>query len=98
MHHPHMLHARTRVSLAIGASLAALMALAALPHPAFADGGLPTPLPNAVSGPTAQSLVGIAQAYGLTCDMYAGSNGDEWFCTRATGQVFYTAEFVAGSP
>lgn len=61
MHHPQMLHARTRVFLAAGATLGALalLTLTGLALPAFADGGMPTPLPDPISGPDTQGLLGV---------------------------------------
>src|SRR5437868_8621256 len=93
-----MLRARTRAYLAIGTTAAALMLLGGLARPAMADGGLPTPLPEAVSGPTAQSLIDAANAIGLECSLNPGANGDEWYCGRPNGNVYYTAEFPADAP
>ena len=95
MHHPQMLHARTRVTLATGATLAALLGLAALAHPVLAD-GLPTPLPDAISGPLTQTLLDAVEAQGLSCELTSGPPADEYACSRTVGnRVFYVANFYA---
>lgn len=88
-----MLRARTRVSLAIGTTAAAVLMLAGLARPVMADGGLPTPLPEALSGPVTQILLDTAQSLGLTCETFNGQNGAEWSCNKQTGNVYYIAEF-----
>src|SRR5689334_12026132 len=94
MHHPRMLRARTRVTLAACATLTALAALAGLARPALADGGLPTPLPSITAGPSTQTLLAAAAAHGLKCDPYAGPNGPEYSCfVEVVPQVYYSAEF-----
>lgn len=98
MHHPRMLHARTRVSMATGATLVALLALAAIARPALADEGLPTPLPDSVSGPPVQTVLDTATTLGLECVTFTGTNGDQYSCARNTGDVYYIASFYTSDP
>lgn len=93
-----MLRVRTRVSMATGATLIALLALATLAHPALADEGLPTPLPESVSGPPVQTVLDTALAMGLECTTFAGPHGDQYSCTKATGDVYYIADFLTSDP
>jgi hypothetical protein len=88
-----MQHARTRVSLAMGATLVSILALAALARPTLADDGLPTPLPDSTGGPPTQSLLDFASAMGMGCEQFVGTNGPQYSCTRATGDVYYIADF-----
>lgn len=85
---------RRRSRTILGGSLALLvLTAAALTHPVLADGGLPTPLPGAISGPDTQALLDAAQAQGLSCESFSAPNGAEASCSRSIGEVFYIAEF-----
>jgi hypothetical protein len=84
-----------RLLLAVMAALA----LAALAQPALADGE-PTPLPDALSGPSVESLLGGAAVNELDCELFsAPPNGEQWSCNRqAAKDLYYIASFPAESP
>lgn len=99
MHHPRMLRARTRVSLAIGAILAALVALSSLAHPALADEPAPTPLPEAVSGPSVDIFLATASGLGMECQTFTGILGDEYSCHKQPlKDVYYIVSFPVENP
>ncbi|HUP83440.1 MAG TPA: FGLLP motif-containing membrane protein [Candidatus Limnocylindria bacterium] len=94
-----MLHARTRVSLASGATMVALLAFAALAHPALADEPAPTPLPEAISGPNVETLLATASGLSLECTTFTGALGDQYSCNRqVVDGVYYIATFPVQDP
>jgi hypothetical protein len=95
-----MLRARTRVSLAIGATMVALLVLAAVAGPALADDTPPTPLPEALSGPDANSLFTTTSSYGLSCQSFSAPPiGTQWACGREVAPaVWYRARFAISDP
>lgn len=99
MHHPRMLRARTRVSLAIVAVLAALLAMAALTQATFADEPAPTPLPEAISGPSVDTLLALANGLGMECSTFTDALGDEYSCSRqVVKDVYYIVSFATADP
>ncbi|MEP7378576.1 MAG: FGLLP motif-containing membrane protein [Chloroflexota bacterium] len=91
-----MLRARTRVSLLAGLLLLALSALA---HPVLADGGLPTPLPEAVSGPSVDTLLALAHGLSMDCTKFTGALGNEYTCNRqVVKDVYYIVSFPEANP
>lgn len=93
-----MLLARTRVSLATGAALVALLGLAALAHPVLADGE-PTPLPDAISGPSTDTLFGLASGRAMECLTFTGASGEQYSCSREVAKgVYYIVSFPVADP
>jgi len=94
-----MLRARTRVSLALGAVLAALLALATLPQLSLADEPAPTPLPDAVSGPSVDILLALARGLDMNCETFTGILGDEYSCNKQPlKDVYYIVSFPVDNP
>jgi hypothetical protein len=94
-----MVRARTRVSRVAGAALLALLVMAGLAHVTLADEPAPTPLPEAVSGPSADTLIALARGLSLDCQTFTGALGDEWSCHReVTKGVFYIVSFPVVDP
>ncbi|MEP7361234.1 MAG: FGLLP motif-containing membrane protein [Chloroflexota bacterium] len=94
-----MNHARTRVTVTIGAILVALLAMAALAQSALADEPPPTPLPQAISGPSVDTLLALTRGLDMTCDTFTGGLGDEYSCRReVTSGVFYIVQFAVADP
>ncbi|MDL2335899.1 MAG: hypothetical protein QFC55_07705, partial [Chloroflexota bacterium] len=94
-----MLRARTRVSLASLATLAALLAMAALAQATLADEPGPTPLPEAVSGPSVDTLLALASGLSMECITFTGVVGEEYSCHRqVVTNVYYSVSFPAVDP
>ena len=92
-----MLRSRSRLGLAAVVALVAL-ALGGLAHPALADGE-PTPLPDALSGPSVETLLALASGHGLECFTFSGANGDEYSCSReVVKDVYYIVSFPTVDP